>query len=202
LVSTVSVAGSSENRGFVPVPRPLFDLALCHDLGKRELRLFLLVIRLTYGCRGNAWAVLRPGDLSVIGIHSSHARLCLRRLMETGLVLRDGDTHRYRAHPKCVLSDEETETSARREQLNMLVGRHIRRSRRRLGTEGLPAVTVEIPAQVQETQNATPLKADSSVSADLALPDTDRVSQRWRFDRQQHRFQPTSDTAHVDELSR
>ena len=200
LVSTVSVAGSSENRGFVPVPRPLFDLALCHDLGKRELRLFLLVIRLTYGCRGNAWAVLRPGDLSVIGIHSSHARLCLRRLMETGLVLRDGDSHRYRAHPKYVLSDEEAEIFSQRQQLKALVGKHIGRSRGRSGTEGLPALTVEIPAQVPETQKATPLKADSGMYDDV--PDTDRASQRWRFDRQQHRFQPTSDTAYTGEPSR
>lgn len=188
--------GNIVSSGFVPVPRTLFDLVLCQDLGKRELRLFLLILRLTYGCRDSTWAVLRPGDLSTIGIHSSHARLCLRRLLSTGLILRDGDTHRYRAHPKWTPRNSEnevTEMAAQIQQLRGLIGKHLGRSR--AGTQGLPAVTADLPTQVQETQKATPQKPDSGIYTDLDLSDADRASMRWRFDRQQHRFQPTEDTS-------
>ena len=199
-VSAVSFSDStSVSSGFVPVPRPLFDLALCRDLGKRELRLFLLVIRLTYGCRDNAWATLRPGDLSAIGIHPSHARLCMRRLLQTGLVLRDGDTHRYRANPRWSRNNSEKEaveeSLGRHNELKALVGRHIERSRSRSSTQRLLAVSEDIPAPGQETQNATILKADSSMYTDLNLPEPERASTRWRFDRQQHRFQPMRDTS-------
>ena len=176
---------------------------MCRDLGKRELRLFLLVIRLTYGCRDNAWATLRPGDLNAIGIHPSHARLCLRKLLSTGLILRDGDSHRYRANPKWTPKNSKKvaadESICRHNELKALVGRNLGRSRS--GTEGLPAVTVEISAQGQETQNATILKADSSMYTDLNLPEPERASTRWRFDRQQHRFQATEDTSLTGELS-
>jgi len=198
-VSAVSFSDSnSVSSGFVPVPRPLFDLALCHDLGKRELRLFLLVIRLTYGCRDNAWATLRPGDLSAIGIHSSHARLCMRRLLQTGLVLRDGDSHRYRANPKWTRKNsenEETETAAPREQLRALVGRHIGRSRRRSGTEGLSSELEDISEQ--EAQQASDVAAQRIVNNDPDLPTTNPASKRWRFDRQQERFLRTSSSQTV-----
>ena len=201
---SVSVSARSESSGFVPVPRPLFDLALCHDFGKRELRLFLLVIRLTYGCRGNQWAVLRPGDLSAIGIHSSHARLCLRRLLQTGLVLRDGDTHRYRANPKWSrknIENEEIEPSTRREQLKALVGTHLRQRRGRYCEDrGSPATdprsaSLESSSE-QETQRVADLKAERIVTNDSDLPTTNPASKRWRFDRQQHRFQSIPGTSH------
>jgi len=188
----------------VLVPRPLFDLMLCHDLGKRELRLFLLVIRLTYGCRDNAWAVLRPGDLSAIGIHSSHARLCLRHLMETGLVLRDGDSHRYRANPKWSRKNsenEEAETAAQTELLKTLVGRHLGQSRGRSGIRAASSAIDQRSAlsegnSEQEAQQVADPKAERILYTDPDLTDTDRASKRWRFDRQQRRFQSIPGTSH------
>jgi len=198
-VSAVSFSDSnSVSSGFVPVPRPLFDLALCHDLGKRELRLFLLVIRLTYGCRDNAWATLRPGDLNAIGIHSSHARLCIRRLLTTGLILRDDETNRYRANPRWSRKNsenEEAEMAARTDMLNELVGRHIGRSRGRTGSGGLPADPEAISES--QVQQASTIKAQRLVYTDLDLTDTDRASEHWRFDRQQERFLQASSSQTV-----
>ena len=179
-----------KNNGFVPVPRPLFDLALCHDLGKRELRLFLLVIRLTYGCRDNTWAFLRPGDLSAIGIHSSHARLCLRRLLQTGLVLRDGDSHRYRANPKWTPKNSEKvaadESICRHNELKALVGRNLGRSRRLSSRDILPAATDD--NSEQEVQQASDVQAERIDYAQPDLRDTDLASKHWCFDAVTRRF--------------
>jgi len=194
--------GTVENKGFVPVPRDLFDLMLCHDFGKRELRLFLLIICLTYGCRGNQWAFLRPGDLSAIGIHPSHARLCLRKLLSTRLILRDGDSHRYRANPKWVVTNsenEEAEMAARIQQLRALIGRHIGRSRTLPSTDRVFSATDQRSALLegsseQKAQPTADVKAERIVKNDLA--DTNPTSKRWRFDRQQERFlrAPSSQT--------
>src|SRR5579871_6835157 len=104
---------SAGSDGFTAIPRHMFDLLLCLPLNKRDLSILLLVVRLTYGCRGNRWARLRQADLSAIGIGPNHARECLCSLLDRKLLLRHGSADAYRLNDTMLLASITPDGAAR-----------------------------------------------------------------------------------------
>lgn len=110
--------------GFTALPRRVLDLLLCLSLTRRELSVLLLVARLTYGCRGAAWARLSQADLAAVGIGANHAGEVLRSLLGRGLLQRNGNAPEYRLGG---LERAEHEASgARIRRLDALVARQLR----------------------------------------------------------------------------
>ena len=128
---------------FVAVPQPVMEWLLCLNLTQRELVVLLLVARLTYGCRNTAWASLRQADLTVVGIGANHAKEVLTRLLDRGLLIREGSDAKFRlGNPSTDATEDMTE---RRSQLARLVSRQLSESSRfrkgvvpSSGTEPLP----------------------------------------------------------------
>lgn len=111
--------------GFTPIPRRLLDAVLCADMSKRELYLWLLVARLTYGAQARQWVALRPADLKVIGIGSNHARAVLAGMLASERLLQNGERAEYRlALPQAAEGSSER-TAIRRQRLRQLVARQI-----------------------------------------------------------------------------
>lgn len=91
------------NKGFTRLPNTFFNalLVVLPKLSSRELRITLLIIRLTYGCHED-WATLRKSDLKIVGIGISHANAVLESLLKKNLVLRD-EGNRYQLNVDFIL---------------------------------------------------------------------------------------------------
>jgi len=111
--------------GFTPIPRRLLDAILCADINKRELALWLLVARLTYGAQARQWVALRPADLKVIGIGSNHARAVLAGMLASGCLLQNGERSEYRLALPEPAEGSSDRTAIRRQRLRQLVARQI-----------------------------------------------------------------------------
>ena len=74
------------SKGHTQIPHWLFHCLLLLDLTKRDLKVVLLLIRLTYGCQ-KKWIKLRQCDLKTIGINENHAKEVLLRLLEEKIIV-------------------------------------------------------------------------------------------------------------------
>ena len=201
---TQRLGTSTAPEGFVPLPRPFFDILLCDQdalgLGLRDVLLLLLIARLTHGCRDVVWASLAPTHLAAVGIGRGHARECLDRLLGSGLVERNGDRDEYRL--RSALPEGTASDGARKAVLGALVGRHLILTRQRRPVERdpvplppasstpvaetfpeYPQMAASLPAPVSPLPVAAPLVnyAHPGVYASTA-------GRRWRFDREAKRF--------------
>lgn len=159
---------SFRQQGFTAVPNSLFEALLCLDLPRSELAAVLLVARLTMGCRNAEWARLRQGDLSAVKVGPGHARECLERLKERGLLEQNGDLPEYRLSlPKTW----DTADSERRRRLRVLIHYQLAESVNDT-TAGSPAGDPKVPVR---EQTASPQGSFSATS-------------QWRFDRSKGRF--------------
>lgn len=82
------------SKGHTQIPHWLFHCLLLLDLTKRDLKVVLLLIRLTYGCQ-KKWAKLRQCDLKTIGINENHAKEVLIRLLEEKVIVLNEKINAY-----------------------------------------------------------------------------------------------------------
>ncbi|GEM_PF-2554044 len=68
------------SKGHTQIPHWLFQCLLLLNLSKRELKVVLLIIRLTYGCQ-KKWAKIIQRDLRIIGVGETHAQEVKERTM-------------------------------------------------------------------------------------------------------------------------
>ena len=94
-------------------------------MNKRELALWLLVARLTYGAQARQWVALRPADLKVIGIGPNHARAVLAGMLASGRLLQNGERAEYRLALPQAGEGNSDRAAIRRQGLRQLVARQI-----------------------------------------------------------------------------
>jgi hypothetical protein len=123
MLSHSSFTASSE--GFTAIPRPVLDLLLCLPLSKRDLSILLLVVRLTYGCRNRLWAQIKQADLAAIGIGPTHAKDCLRTLLDRKLLLQHGHSNYYCINDALFTQPLPNEVVVRLDRLAVAVGRNL-----------------------------------------------------------------------------
>jgi hypothetical protein len=169
--------------GFVPLPRPFLDVLLCAQdvlgIGMREVLLLLLIARLTYGCRSRPWAALPPAALAAVGIGRSHAREYLRRLLDSGLIERNGGRDEYRL--RSLAMPQETGLSERRRHLNALVCAHLARGMHRADAASAtfsPPTHLPTIAPSREAGGRRKEKLINYVAPD---PDDTGAGKRWHW---------------------
>lgn len=168
VVLAMPLPSSLRRQGFTALSNSLYEALLCLDLTRSELAVFLLVGRLTIGCRNAEWVRLSRSDLSAVKVGPGHAGECLDRLKERGLLEQNSDLPEYRLSlPN--LWDEEA--SKRRQGLRGLVHRQLAVVIND-SASGSPAGDPEVPVREQTT---SPQGSFSDASP-------------WRFDRSKSRF--------------
>ena len=75
---------------FTRISNELLEAILLSDFTKRQFNIILLVIRLSYGC-GRKYAILRKADFGVAGIDKSDIKKELALLVESKVLVIDGD---------------------------------------------------------------------------------------------------------------
>jgi len=125
--------------GFIKFPTAIYDSLLTTSLAGRELKVVLLIIRLTYGCQQQSCRI-RQTDLKAIGIQPSHAKEVLNKILCVGAA--EVTRGRYSFSLSWLSANTD---SLRQELLTPLIGSNLpRRSQNgkaqltQLGRAGLP----------------------------------------------------------------
>jgi len=131
---------SSFENGFTRFPYSVLNGILLDDLKKRELKVVLLVGKLTYGCHKD-WATLRQADLGIIGISASHARDTLNGLISSKRLLLNHKTKEIQINNSYFSSKVPKTETIKHNKLATLVGKHIKshssqKSNRKLTNSG------------------------------------------------------------------
>ncbi len=141
------------SKGHTQIPHWLFQCLLLLDLSKRELKVVLLVIRLTLGCQ-KKWAKIIQRDLRIIGVGETHAKEVLIRLLETRIIILNEKTQTYGLNEDYLNSQLTKSVSI--ENLDRLVGRQLLKESYQNGKQELTeTVSKSLPIQeVSTSQNS------------------------------------------------
>jgi phage replication O-like protein O len=122
------------SKGHTQVPHWIFHCLLLTDLSKRELKVVLLVIRLTLGCQ-KKWAKIKQRDLSIIGVGETHAKEVLSTLLETKIILLNEKTQTYGLNEEFLNSQLTKSVSIN--SLDRLIGKQLLKESYQNGKEEL-----------------------------------------------------------------
>lgn len=75
---------------FTRISNELYEAIMQTDFTKRQRNILDLIIRMSYGC-GKKFAILRPSDFSLVGVHRNHVSSELRYLENANVIKIDGD---------------------------------------------------------------------------------------------------------------
>lgn len=75
---------------FTKISNELYEAIMQTDFTKRQRNILDLVIRMSYGC-GKKFAILRPSDFTLVGVHRNHASAELKYLERANVIKIDGD---------------------------------------------------------------------------------------------------------------
>lgn len=130
--------------GFVKLNHSLYHALLLSNLTVRQLRVVMLVLRLTIGCH-QKWAKLIQADLQVVGISAPHASELVPELLEKEILTQNEKTGEYRLNEKYfTLNDKKRK---RLERLTRLIGIQIYKSSPNGNSLNPKVVTQGIPLQ-------------------------------------------------------
>ncbi len=93
-------------KGFTKFYNDYFDSLLCLAVKGRELRVMLLILRLTTGCLDQTWARILQADLQIVGINASSAANILKNLLEKKWIIRNEKTQEYRINTEYLASEK------------------------------------------------------------------------------------------------
>jgi len=105
--------------GFVRFNHSLYHALLLTSLTSRQLKVVLLVIRLTLGCH-QKWAKLIQAELQIVGITASHAGEVIDELLQKTILVQNEKTGEYRLNEKYFVLDDKRRI--RLERLTHLIG--------------------------------------------------------------------------------
>lgn len=71
---------------FTKIPNEILEALLMHKFTKRQLKILLLICRLTYGC-SKSFAILKKADLKVVGIYKVDSGWELEKLKNQKVIL-------------------------------------------------------------------------------------------------------------------
>lgn len=121
---------------FTRFPNVIFNfLLVSKNLNKREHKVAMLIIRLTYGCIDNQWVKLKQADLSVIGISSSHAKAILISLLAKEIIIKNETRQAYRINEESLLSKLTKKETISLELLGNLIGKQLKPKSYLIGNE-------------------------------------------------------------------
>lgn len=123
--------------GFTRLPNKILYALTSLDINMREVKVLLLILRLTYGCMNKPWAKLKQSDLRAIGISPSHAKEVLESLIEKNFLIQNGSLKEYKINEDVLIA----KTRKRKDQLNLLgelVGNQLKKYTSPKGNQKLP----------------------------------------------------------------
>lgn len=80
---------STQTKEFTKVPNELLEAILATNFTKRQQKIILMILRLSYGC-GKEYALLRPSDFTVAGVHKNNIKKELQQLAAAGVITVEG----------------------------------------------------------------------------------------------------------------
>lgn len=119
-------------KAFTRFPQWLHNALLVLQLSKNELKILLLVARLTYGCHKKE-AIIPSSKFKCIGICPSHLSLPIKSLVTRGFIHHDSTTHTYSLVEDKLIHDSKIQEK-KLEGLNNLI--HISLSQK--GNKSIP----------------------------------------------------------------
>lgn len=125
------------DKGFTPIPHDLLNALLVSNLTKRELKVVLLIIRLTYGCH-KKWAYLKQNDLRTVRISETHAKGVFESLSAASTIVKNGKSKQYKVVEDFFISRVPKTGSFELERLTKVIGSNLPRSTSQNGNEELP----------------------------------------------------------------
>lgn len=145
--------------GFTRFSHELLNGIIVSDLTTREIKIVLLIQRLSSGCH-REWATLKQSDFQGAGITPNHIEEVKKPLLEMGVIVQNGEKPEYKINEDYFMKAEENPT-----RLTKLIGSHLpkRNSQKRKATipkEGISDIPKWEEAGSQD---------GNSTSHDLAL---------------------------------
>lgn len=146
-----------QEEGFVRLNHSLYHALLTCDLTVRQLKVVLLVLRLTIGCQ-RKWAKLIQADLKIVGVTASHARQVVDELLNKTILIQNEKTGEYRLNERYFILDDKKRK--RLERLTHLIGIQIYKPSQNGNPVNPKVVTHDFPIQQQSSSqfsNVEPL---------------------------------------------
>lgn len=167
------------NKGFTPIPVRVLNGILAASLTELEIRILLLVCRLSYGCRCH-WATFILKDMLAIGIAENHASEIVNKLIRAGWLLRN-PFNRYEYRVNDDLLGEESNIMERHSEttkLSSLIGKNLFKETSSNSKEKTPDngrkhfLNTEVDTSRKRIPNSFTLA--SSIDSDSKYKDIDR----------------------------
>lgn len=120
----------TNTEGFTRFSHELLNGIIESDLTKREIKIILLIQRLSSGCQ-REWAKLKQSDFQGSGIGPNHIEEVKSPLLAMGAILQNGEKPEYKINEGYFIKAEENPT-----RLTKLIGSHLpkRTSQKRKAT--------------------------------------------------------------------
>ena len=100
-----SVNNNLATEGFTKLPNSVVEFMLLGELKLLEMKLLVLVIRLTSGCH-REWTELIQADLIAADIAANRAKDVLASALSKGVLVRDGKSSRYKVGSRFLIHNE------------------------------------------------------------------------------------------------
>lgn len=123
--------------GFTRFSHDLLNGILQSSLNARELKVVLLIHRLTEGCH-REWAVVRQCDFQSAGIGPTHIEEVKRLMISKGVMLQNGEKQEYKNNGAFFYINKEIPN-----RLVTLVGKHLRKRPYPKGNANLPVPVID-----------------------------------------------------------
>lgn len=130
---------------FTGFPNLVVEFMLLGELKLLEMKLLILVIRLTYGCH-REWVELIQADLIAADIASNRAKDVLTSALSKGVLIRDGQSNRYKAGSRFLISYERGQN-----RLDQLIHQQLSGSSQKRNIEVPEIGTIVLPKEEDDS---------------------------------------------------
>jgi phage replication O-like protein O len=138
-------------KGYTRIPNRLFNAILIAPYNKRQIKIILLIVRLTYGC-GKGSVALKQADLSSIGIDETHAKEALQPLIANQILSRNETTHKVRINYDDLINNIFKDNQKKLNKLQALIGKNLVKSDYSNGNKkATKIVSYSLPRKQNET---------------------------------------------------
>ena len=113
------------NKPFTRLPNEILNETLISDFGKRERKVFDLILRLSYGCFNRNYCIVRKVDFEAVGVGSSKIKAVLESLIEKNIIFIEEDLNGLKITINEQVDLWLIKTNGDEEKLAKLVGKNL-----------------------------------------------------------------------------
>lgn len=148
-----TTVNNQDKPGFTAIPQDLLNALLVYALNQREIKVILLLIRLSIGCHSK-WVQLRQCDLQVIGIRENHAKNVIKQILAKKIIIKNEKTGEFRLNSEFIIQECLCHQE-QQERLGGLIGKQLKRVFPHKGNLELPQTGTETTPKVEAPASQT-----------------------------------------------